>query len=356
MDHVSFPYRHSSHLTLLHVIAESGAWEKYGLDVDYDRYISSSDAHKAVPKGEVDFVGGNHVSTYGYRARGDNWVYLGQTVNFVDPYLVVHADSGIEGFADLKHKKVGTRGSHPALNDWLRLKQNGLDTDREEVEIVNQLKHRKNDMDSTNTNDPEGLSLPHLWEWVRDGVVDAALVTPPSAQFAQEAGLKVIEIEPMPMIWHTTISTSLSFVEKHSDIVERMLKAIIEGIRFFKTKPEQTIDILQRRYTKEGAMSRNIAAATYALTAPQLEPKLFPSMRAINNVYQEALRQDKDAAKITPLELWDTHFIRRLSDNGFISGLYGKMPTRADHAPMPSMPAHLHHQHGAGEACDVCGD
>ncbi len=356
MDHVSFPYRHSSHLTLLHVIAESGAWQKYGLDVDYDRYISSADAHKSVPKGEVDFVGGNHISPYGYRARGDNWVYLGQTVNFVDPYLVVRADSGIETFADLKHKKVGTRGSHPGLNDWLRLKQNGLDTDRDEVEIVNQLKHRKNEIDSTNTNDPEGLSLPHLWEWVRDRVVDAALITPPSAQFAQEAGLKVIEIEPMPMIWHTTISTSLSFVEKHPDIVERMLKAIIEGVHFFKTKPEHTIDILQRRYTKEGTMSREIAAATYALTAPQLEPKLFPSMRAINNVYQEALRQDKDAAKITPLELWDTHFIRKLSDSGFISGLYGKMPTRADHAPMPPMPAHLHHHHGANESCDVCAD
>ena len=31
MDKVSFPYRSSSHLTLLHVIAESGAWAKHGL-------------------------------------------------------------------------------------------------------------------------------------------------------------------------------------------------------------------------------------------------------------------------------------------------------------------------------------
>ena len=132
MDRVAFPYRSSTHLTLLHVVAESGSWEKYGLDVDYDRYISSSEAHRAVPKGDVEFVGGNHVSTYAYRARGDKWVYLGQSVNYVDAHLVVRGDSGIAGIGDLKGKKVGTRGSHPSLNDWLRLKKNGLDLDRDD--------------------------------------------------------------------------------------------------------------------------------------------------------------------------------------------------------------------------------
>jgi hypothetical protein len=31
MDKIAFPYRSSSHLVLLHVVAESGAWEKHGL-------------------------------------------------------------------------------------------------------------------------------------------------------------------------------------------------------------------------------------------------------------------------------------------------------------------------------------
>ena len=94
MDQVAFPYRSSSHLVLLHVVAESGAWEKHGISVDYDRHISSGDAHRAVPTAEVEFVGGNHVSTYGHRARGDSWVYLGQTVNQVNHQLVVRADFG----------------------------------------------------------------------------------------------------------------------------------------------------------------------------------------------------------------------------------------------------------------------
>ena len=46
-------------------------------------------------------------------------------------------------------------------------------------------------------------------------------------------------------------------------------------------------------------------------------------MAAIANVYEEAKRQDKDAEKINPLELWDLHAIRRIDDSGFIDQLYG---------------------------------
>src|SRR6266700_4543574 len=139
VDKVSFPYRSSTHLNLLHVISESGSWAKHGLDVNYDFGISKTDAHRAVTSGEVEFVGGNHISTYGHRARGDKWVYLGQTLNRVDPKLVVRPDSGINGIGDLRGKRIGTRGHHPGLNDWLLLKQRGLDVDREDIELTREV-------------------------------------------------------------------------------------------------------------------------------------------------------------------------------------------------------------------------
>jgi ABC-type nitrate/sulfonate/bicarbonate transport system substrate-binding protein len=320
VDKVAFPYRSSSHLPLLHVIAESGSWEKHGLDVAYDHYISAGDAHKQIPSGEVEFVGGNHVSTYAHRARGDKWVYLGQTVNYVRSKLCVRPDSGINGMDDLFEKKVGTRGSHPGLNDWLYLKQRGLDTDRDQVELINQLKHKKGDMDPIKGEAPSET----LYEWVKSGKVDAAFLTQPAAAFAAKAGLKLIDIEPLPMIWFTTISSSLPFVEKNPDLVERFLKGIIEGIHFFKTERDKSIKIIQDKYSKEGKLNKELATLTYESIADNLEPKLVPSMQSIGNVYQEALRQDKDARKINPLELWDTHYIRRIDDSGFIRNLYGK--------------------------------
>jgi len=325
MDRISFPYRSSSHLVLLHVVAESGGWEKHGLEVDYDRHISSGEAHRAVPAGEVEFVGGNHVSTYGHRARGDSWVYLGQTVNQVNHQLVVRANSGINGLADLNGRKVGTRGSHPGLNDWLYLKQHGLDSDRDDIELINQTKLKKDSMDAVDAAQKD--KAPPLWHWVRDGVVDAPLVGPPASLFAQAEGLKVIDIEPLPMIQFTTVSSSLGFVEKHPDIVERFLKGLIEGIHFFKTRPEQSIKVIKERCTKHGQMNLEQATVTYQSLARILEPKLYPKMQAIANVYEEAIRQDKDARKINPMALWDLHHLRRLDDMGFVDGLYGKRNT-----------------------------
>jgi ABC-type nitrate/sulfonate/bicarbonate transport system substrate-binding protein len=329
MDKISFPYRASTHLNLLHVIAESGAWAKHGLDVNYDFQIQKGDAHRLVASGEIEFVGGNHISTYGHRARGDKWVYLGQTLNAVNPKLVVRPDSGINGIADLRGKRIGTRGHHPGLNDWLLLKQRGLDVDREDIELVRELP------DTISTESAEQLvgaaaeaakkkKRAPVWQWVRDGKVDAALLMAPSHLFAADAGLKVIDIEPLPMVWFTTISSSLPFVEKHPDIVERFLKGMIEGIHFFKTEPEKSIDIIERRYTKEGQLNRAQATWIYQNLAPMLEAKLYPSMTAIANVYEEAKREDADAKRINPMELWDLHHVRHLDDIGFIDGLYAQ--------------------------------
>jgi ABC-type nitrate/sulfonate/bicarbonate transport system substrate-binding protein len=313
MDKISFPYRAATHLNLLYVVGESGSWERFGLDVDYDKPIAKSEAHRAVAAGDVEFVGGNHVSTYGHHARGDSWVYLGQTLNVVHPRLAVKPGSGIKGIADLRGKKVGTKGNHPGLNDWLMLKQRGLDVDRDEVELV-----RKMDKGS-------------LWKWVQEGLVEAAILQEaPENLFAEAAGLEIVDLDPLPMIWFTTISTSLPFVEKYPDIVERFLKGLIAGIHFFKTQPERSIYIIQRRFTKLGPLSKAQATFVYHQLAPELEPKLYPNMTALSNVYEEAKRADPDAAKIGALELWDLHFVRRLDDSGFVDDLYrGGQPSAA---------------------------
>ena len=347
MDKVSFPYRSASHLSLLHVVNESGAWAKHGLEVNYDYQISKDDAHTMVPTGQVEFVGGNHVSTYGHRARGDSWVYLGQTVNRYNTKLAVHPDSGINSVADLKHKVVAMRGNHPGLNDWLFLKQHNLDVDKDEVQLVRSVEGQVSaegaQQEDAKLTGQKPKRTP-LWHWIRDRKVDAAFLAPPTSLFAEAAGLKLIDIEPMPMIWFTTVSTSMGFVQKHPDIVERFLKGLIEGIHFYKTQPEKAIRILQERYTREGEMNLAQATYTYQSIVSMLEPKLYPSMQAIANVYEEGKRQDKDAEKINPLALWDMHPIRKIDDSGFIDQLYGV--NRHKHA-------HDHdHKHDPEEAAD----
>jgi ABC-type nitrate/sulfonate/bicarbonate transport system substrate-binding protein len=321
VDHVSFPYRAPSHLPFLHVVSESGSWEKHGLEVNYNYKISSADAHLEVPSEEVEFVGGNHVSTYAHRARGDTWVYLGQTLNATNGRLVVQPDSGISGVSDLRNKKVGTRGMHPGLNDWLYLKQRGLDVDRDDYEMISQVVSGAQGIDPAHGTEADDEPI---WHWVRDRKVDAAFITPPGCVFAAREGLRVIDVDPLPMIWFTTISTSSTFIQKHPDIVDRFLKGIIEGVHYFKTHPEESTKIIKEMFDNEGPLDDEAADFLYNDITRILEPKLYPTMQAVSNVYEEAIRQDKDAAKVNPMELWDLHHVRQIDDSGFIDKLYGK--------------------------------
>ncbi len=322
MDHVQYPYRSSSHLVLMHVINECGAWERHGLVVDYDKGINRDDAHKLVPTGEVEFVSGNHVSTYAARARGDTWAYLGQTISKNNLSLVTRPDIGIEKLEDVRKRKFGSRGRHPGLNTWLYLKQNGLDPDTDQVEIIREERVEL----------PDGtfkLNRKSLMEMLKDGDIDACFMTLPNKEFAQREGLKVIDLVPQDMVFFMTVSSSMKMVEESPDIVERMLKGVLEGIAFFKTEREKTIEIILDKHKKEGDLDRQTAELLYDDFAPILEPRLYPGLNAISNVYQEALKQDEkagDAARIHPLALWDFHFLREIDDSGFIDDLYKDHP------------------------------
>ena len=304
MDKIKFPYRSDGHLALLHVVHDSGSWEKHGLQVEYDFFISADDAHRGVAKGEVEFVSGNHLSPYAARLKGDPWVYVGQTLNLNYHRLVVQPDSGINKIGDLKGKVVAHKGQHPGLNNWLFLKDNGLDVDRGDLAMKRWRVEGKGS-----------------WEGVRTGEFDAALVTPPDDLLAQRAGLKVIEIPFQPMIWFTTISTSWSFVQKRGDIVEKMLKGVVEGIHFFKTQKGKTIGILEKRYSPKG-WDREIVEHVYSELAAILEKKPYPSLPAIHNVFELAKRQHPECAGVNPLSLWDMHYLRQIDDSGFIDRLY----------------------------------
>ena len=168
----------------------------------------------------------------------------------------------------------------------------------------------------------EGANRMEKWQWVQSGEVDATLLTPPKSLQAEAAGMKIIEIEPLPMIHFTTLSTSRKFVEGHPDLVERFLKGLLEGIAFFKREPEKTKKIIKQRHTSEGQMDDAAVDIVYGELAEALEPKLYPTMAAIENVYQEALRQDPEAARINPLSVWDLHYIKKLDDSGFVDALY----------------------------------
>jgi ABC-type nitrate/sulfonate/bicarbonate transport system substrate-binding protein len=131
------------------------------------------------------------------------------------------------------------------------------------------------------------------------------------------------------MIFFMTISSSMKMVKEKPELVKRVIKSVLEGIAYFKINREEVIKILIAKHKKEGDLDRAAAELVYDDLAPRLEPKLYPSLAAVYNVYQEALKQDEkngDAKKIHPMALWDIHLLREIDDTGFINNLYKDHP------------------------------
>ena len=297
MDSVKFPYRSARHLALLHVVNESGAWKKQNLSVEYDSYVDPEEAHQLLKQGKVQFIGGNHITPYIKRATGDDWIYVGQTANYIGQALVVKKDSKIQKLSDLRGKTLGAKGTggpHTWLKAWLTLQKSGLE---KAVKIERVFKRGR------------------VWKGVQAGDYEAAIVGRPDDLAARRDGMRTISLPLLPMIVFTTVSTTGTFVRENGDLIKRFLKGLADGVKYFKANKKKASDILSSTLPKErGGGDKQMIDYYYRDLTETLTETLYPTMDAIYNVYAEACRYNTAAKKVNPLELWDLHHLRQLRD------------------------------------------
>ncbi|HWH77121.1 MAG TPA: ABC transporter substrate-binding protein [Candidatus Binatus sp.] len=301
-------YRSNSHAPLWLVADKSGCWQKNGLDVDTSPQLVREKAVESLRSGHVDLISGNHHNLYVRNAKnGEDFVHLAQpTNNWTENKLVVRP--GIRSVQDLRGKKIAADKltSHAGLNIWLYLKQEGLDVDRGDVELV----------------ESRGSSEDR-WKKVLSGEFDGTFVTIPHDSRAAKAGAHVIEARAIPMIRGVTLTTKTSFVKSHPEEIRQLTKGLVDSIHFFLTRKQDTLEILKEHATPILKLQSDAEVETlYEEWAGSLERKPYPNLQAISNVFQLALRRDPEIAGYNPLALWDTHFVRELDDSGYIDKLY----------------------------------
>ena len=300
-------YRSNSHAPLWLVADKSGSWQKNGLDVDTSPQLIREKAVESLKSGHVDLISGNHHNLYVRNARnGDDFVHLAQaTNNWTENKLVV--GPGIRSLQDLKGKKIvaDKLTSHAGLNIWLFLKQEGLDADRGDIELV-ELRGSSEDR----------------WRKVLAGEYAGTFVTLPHDSRAAQAGAHVISVRAIPMIRGVTLTTTMTFVKNHQDDVRLLTKGFVDAIHFFLTRRQETLEILNEHATPILKLQSDAEVETlYDEWAQSLERKPYPALAAISNVFQLALRRNPEIVGYNPLALWDTHFIRELDDSGYIDQL-----------------------------------
>jgi NitT/TauT family transport system substrate-binding protein len=300
-------YRSNSHAPFWVLADKSGMWGENGLDVDTSPQLIREKAVESLKAGHVDLISGNHHNLYERNARGEDFVHLAQAANnWTDNYMVV--SDGIKSVQDLRGKKIAADkvNSHSGLNVWLFLKQEGLDVDRGDIELVG----------------VPGTSE-ERYKRVLQGEFAATFVSIPHDARVAKAGGRVIRVRAMPMIRGVTLTTTMTFVRSHEEEIRRLVRGMVDAVHFFLTRKQETIKILKNHLPAAvGIQTDEEYAAVYNEWAQSLERKPYPSTAAVANVFQLALRRNPEAASYNPLAMWDTHYVRELDESGYIDKLY----------------------------------
>ena len=301
-------YRSVGHVPLWKVMEEGGFLEKHGLDIDLGSMEGlRKRAAESLKEGGLDIISGNHHNLYARHAlKGEPFVHLAQTANVWKENWMVAAN-GIRGVEDLRGKRVvmDDFDGHPGLNVWLYLRLHGLKEGRD-VQLV----------------DGEKRALDRVRQ-VMAGEYDATFVRAVDQMRAKAMGANVVEVPTMPMIEGVTITSTTTYVNAHEEEVRGLLLALVDGIHFFKTRREETLELLNKTCRDQlKFQSDEELAYFYDTYASPLERKPYPTMEAIQNVFALAVKRNPEIGNFNPLVLWDLHYLREIDDSGYIDRLY----------------------------------
>ena len=133
---------------------------------------------------------------------------------------------------------------------------------------------------------------------------------------------ELVSYEKLGIVYpYNTVTTLRQTVSKNSELLERVLKTLIEGIAIFKTNKQKSIAVW-RKYLR-GA-SEEVMEESYQSTVGEMEQVPLPSLPVIKSGL-DILSLEYPQAKQTDANLIiDSSLVRRIEQSGFIDALYKK--------------------------------
>jgi NitT/TauT family transport system substrate-binding protein len=144
-----------------------------------------------------------------------------------------------------------------------------------------------------------------------------------NAWAAEKLGLRVLlDVKTLGIEYLTTeIVTTRSFVKDHQDTVRQFIKAIVEGIHYFKTQQNKSMEIM-RRYMKVD--SPEVVEVGYRWYANEYQRKPYVSINGIKAVLEHLASNNPKAKEVSPESFFDSSFVQELDRSGYIDQLYSK--------------------------------
>lgn len=209
-----------------------GAWKKEGLDMEFIKFDSGLAIFQAMVSGSIDMLSvGAFISNF--PANGQGKAFLINSIEYATAQLWVRTDQNVNGFADLKGKKISTAiGSTADVFLRRALAANGVDPAKD-VEIVNQR------MPDAVASFVAG-AVPAVALWVPFNLTVAKNV--PAAKMLVDASAYY----PQAAIIGGWVASN-EFYEKRQDVIRRVVRAWIAANDYLVSRPDEALVPIQAK-------------------------------------------------------------------------------------------------------------
>jgi NitT/TauT family transport system substrate-binding protein len=280
------------------VAAEAGLFKKQRLDATLLYIPGGSRSVMAMMGGNIHFNNHSALTSLEAYIRGSDLVYLASTMNRLDHVLIV--DPSIKDVKDLRGKTLGVSALGSMTDFALREALRGLGVSDREVNIL--------------AAADSGARMAAL----RNGHLHGTLVNGSQLLTASRMGYKqLLDFSAVPV--DMAVSAVLSrraYVNEHSEMTVRYLKAWTEGIYLFKNRREIALPIL-RKFTR--ISEPELLEATYERYVKIFSTQVAPSVSVTKSMLGFLARMRPVDKDIKLEGFIEPRFVQELEKTGFLA-------------------------------------
>jgi ABC-type nitrate/sulfonate/bicarbonate transport system substrate-binding protein len=156
---------------------------------------------------------------------------------------------------------------------------------------------------------------------LRQGSVDATVLTPPANLTARNLGFRVLISTHEAGVQYSFdhLLATREFANSNKDTVQRFLKGFLHAIAYMKKNKKESVETLRRwmRLSDQSALDE-----TYRIFVEMIPPKPYGTEEGWRNLVDILGATNPRAKQLQAKDMFDYSHLREIDQSGFIDALY----------------------------------
>ena len=290
---------------ILWVTQDAGILRKYDFDPQIIFMAGSPPHIAALVSGDVEFTIFAGPASIAANLEGADVVVLMSFINTMDhSFFSIPA---IKKPADLKGKRIGV--SRPGASDdygaRVALRKWEIQPDKEVAFLA-------------------VGSQPTRLAALEAGRVDAVLLQPPITVKAKQEGFnEFASLADLGVDYlGTCLVTTRTDIQKNEALVRRFVRAMVEGIHFYKTQKEASLRSIAKFTKSNDRAALEEAYNAYAIKFMTRVP--YPTLKGVEAILEDLAKTNPKARGADPKRFVELRYLKEVEESGFVSQLYGR--------------------------------